>query len=72
VEKDSVADFSSFASTAKSQVVDTQESTLADLETEAKQNIKLAEESEKRKRDLISRLERLEKNIESIKNELYR
>jgi hypothetical protein len=72
VEKDAVADLSSSASAAKGQIVETQDSTLTDLETEAKQNIKLAEESEKRKRDLISRLERLEKNIEAIKNELYR
>jgi len=71
-EKDSVADLTSFASKAKSDVVETQETTFVDLDTEAKQNIKLAEEAEKRKRDLIGRLERLEKNIESIKNELYR
>ncbi|MHA2308912.1 MAG: hypothetical protein ACXABJ_06525, partial [Candidatus Heimdallarchaeaceae archaeon] len=72
VEKDAVADLSSSASAAKGQIVETQETTLTDLEAEAKQNIKLAEESEKRKRDLISRLERLEKNIEAVKNELYR
>ncbi|MCG3226899.1 MAG: hypothetical protein H7645_08265 [Candidatus Heimdallarchaeota archaeon] len=72
VEKDAVADLSSSESAAKGQIIETQETTLTDLETEAKQNIKLAEESEKRKRDLISRLERLEKNIEAIKNELYR
>jgi hypothetical protein len=71
VQKDSTAKISSFASSAKSQITNTQDTTLSDLEVEAKDQFRLAEQSEKIRKDIISRLERLERNIESIKNELY-
>jgi len=58
------------SSNAKSKIVETQDSTVANLEIEAKDNIKKAEQTEKLRKDLISRLERLERNLETIKDQL--
>ncbi|MCG3260315.1 MAG: hypothetical protein H7644_11240 [Candidatus Heimdallarchaeota archaeon] len=58
------------SSNAKSKIVETQDSTVSNLEIEAKDNIKKAEQAEKLRKDLISRLERLERNLEIIKDQL--
>ena len=70
VEKDNLANISSQSSKIKSQIAETQQSIMTDLDIEAKEHVRSAEEAEKRKRDLINRIERLERSIESIKNEL--
>ena len=70
LEKDSLASISSKASSMKGQIADTQQTVMSDLDVEAKEHIRKAEDAEKMKRDLVSRIERLERSIESIKNEL--
>ncbi|MHA1691790.1 MAG: hypothetical protein ACTSU7_09140, partial [Candidatus Heimdallarchaeaceae archaeon] len=70
VEKDNLANIASQSSKIKSQIAETQQSIMADLDVEAKEHISRAEDAEKRKRDLITRIEKLERSIESIKSEL--
>ncbi|MCK5144333.1 MAG: hypothetical protein KAQ77_11200, partial [Candidatus Heimdallarchaeota archaeon] len=67
---DTIAEISTMSSNAKSKIVETQDSTVSNLEIEAKDNIKKAEQAEKLRKDLISRLERLERNLEIIKDQL--
>jgi methionyl-tRNA synthetase len=69
-QKYTIAEISTMSSNAKSKIVETQDSTVANLEIEAKDNIKKAEQVEKLRKDLISRLERLERNLETIKDQL--
>ncbi|MCK4972377.1 MAG: hypothetical protein KAS52_03595, partial [Candidatus Heimdallarchaeota archaeon] len=70
VETANLANIASQSSKIKSQIAETQQSIMTDLDLEAKEHVKSAEDAEKRKRDLINRIERLERSIESIKNEL--
>jgi len=69
-QKDASASIMSLSSNAKSGISETQNSTISDLETEAKSKIKGAEQAEKLKKDMIGKIERLERTLEIIKNEL--
>ncbi|MBY9001304.1 MAG: hypothetical protein KGD64_10340, partial [Candidatus Heimdallarchaeota archaeon] len=70
VEKENLANIASQTFEIKSKVAETQQTIMFDLDTEAKEHVRRAENAEKMRRDLINRIERLERSIESIKNEL--
>lgn len=69
-QKDASTAVVSLASSARSTISETQNSTISDLETEAKNRIKGAEQAEKMKKDVIGKIEKLERTLEILKNEL--
>ncbi len=69
-QKDASTAVVSLASSARSKISETQNSTISDLDTEAKNRIKGAEQAEKMKKDVIGKIEKLERTLEILKNEL--